>query len=209
MNKKTEVEDCLKLSIYTLNQQGFLDNDSSGVLLVINDDIHEISFSFANAADNPSINLQYCSKNNYGQKEFVDYDIKLAYLPCSLGGIRPFFLCSSIKANNGPCNKLCAVLYKPNYSHYFACRSCHDLTYEACNLSGKWKEFGKQISAGELEEARKRAKRPLYRNNTTRKFNAYIKKLQKFKANFTKFEKYINNSYVLKNCRYRQEQERV
>ena len=52
-------------------------------------------------------------------------DFQYETTPCHYGGVRYWFLCSK-------CKKRVAKLYAPPSSERFACRNCHNLTYESC-----------------------------------------------------------------------------
>ena len=56
--------------------------------------------------------------------------IKMAWVPCHLGGERPFIFCPA-------CGHRGELLYSDGGP--FACRRCHDLSYESRNLSDAWR----------------------------------------------------------------------
>ena len=57
--------------------------------------------------------------------------IKMAWVPCHLGGERPYIFCPG-------CGHRGELLYSDNKGP-FRCRTCHDLSYESRNLSDAWR----------------------------------------------------------------------
>ncbi len=67
--------------------------------------------------------LSYCSRNNGGEWQPMEYPVDLEWTPCHLGGRRAWFRCPA-----SGCGRRVAILYGGTI---FACRHCHKLAY-AC-----------------------------------------------------------------------------
>lgn len=197
--KKIETDNCLKLSIFSLNQKHVLRDGNDG----------DISWSFPNG--NKSyvhfhifwdigvyyIQLVYTAIDLERNRKQINYDIELTTTPCNFGGKRFWFLCSGFSEGK-VCGKRVAVLYKPSFGEYFSCRHCYNLTYESSNLSGRKKKLGKFATLPELEELRDGIKKPLYKGDFTKRFKRYLKKSEQTKramhSDFAWLRKFIKKS---------------
>jgi hypothetical protein len=80
-----------------------------------------------------SMRLQYATSD--GDPGSCDYWVSITTTPCNYGGIRLWFICPGWK-NGIPCRRRCRKLYLSPRGHVFACRVCHELTYESTQKSG-------------------------------------------------------------------------
>jgi hypothetical protein len=60
--------------------------------------------------------------------------VSITTTPCNYGGVRLWFFCPGWK-NNISCRRRCRKLYLSG-GQVFACRVCHELTYESTRKSG-------------------------------------------------------------------------
>jgi len=71
-----------------------------------------------------SIRLQYTTTKISGEKKEHDYEVLIETTPCNYGGERWWFLCPV-------CFRRCRILYQPPSQSVFACRICHNLSYQS------------------------------------------------------------------------------
>ena len=92
------------------------------------------------------------------------YYVYLDTTPCYFGNKRWWFLCPV-------CNRRCRVLYLPGWATHFACRICHDLTYESRQEGhSRWFALFRAMNEGfKLEEKLRRARSPRSRERIARK----------------------------------------
>lgn len=69
-----------------------------------------------------------------GDPRACDYSVSITTTHCNYGGVRLWFICPGWK-NGIACRRRCQKLYLPR-GHAFACRVCHELTYESTQKSG-------------------------------------------------------------------------
>ncbi len=77
-----------------------------------------------------SMRLQYTTT---GDQRSCDYSVSIVPTLCNYGGVRLWFLCPGWK-NGVSCGRRCRKLYLKGIA--FACRLCHELTYESTQKSG-------------------------------------------------------------------------
>ena len=75
------------------------------------------------AADLSYVTLRYKNKKRDEEWKSFDYNIRLTWGDCHLGGRRPWFICP-VKI----CNRRVAILYGGSV---FACRHCYNLAYKS------------------------------------------------------------------------------
>ncbi len=129
LDRKIEVEECLKLSINSFYEANLLRDGADGQTLWLNlfgNEIARVDFSINIKPSDNFIQLKYLIKN----VNKVSYTVRLITTKCNFSGVRYWFICPAIK-NNEPCCKRSGVLYKPYNSKYFACRFCYELTYQS------------------------------------------------------------------------------
>jgi hypothetical protein len=117
------VEDCRVLDVFLFAREGYLREGARGTC----------SWSWP-WGDGDSLrwqvrdwalHLAYTIKPILGEPESYSYPVRLDYTPATYGGARVWFLCPH-------CNKRVSCLYLPPSGGRFLCRTCHDLTYRAC-----------------------------------------------------------------------------
>src|SRR3989344_4768911 len=186
---KAETGQCMRLSIFSLAKHPyFLDGYKSyrSTLLYF-----ENRFTGRESSIGATISLMegyemlilyYTATLNTG--ELIDVESKFPFTttPCNLGGYRYWFICSH-EIDGKPCGKRVGVLYMKG--HEFACRHCHELTYNSRKLSGRFKAAGNIISIPQLEEAESQVKRMYYAGKPTRKYLRFRRKEAKFRRNWT------------------------
>lgn len=67
-------------------------------------------------------------KDTGKQQKYIT-NVPLEWIPCTYGGMRPYFTCPD-------CHQRVLRLYKPLSHATFSCRHCWDLTYRGCQDSG-------------------------------------------------------------------------
>ena len=188
-SSKLEIENCLRLSIFNLNQLGLLSYPSS-CTLSSDDGLYNTSFeaelSVIYSEEAIAINLQY---NSLG--EFIEEVILFTPSDCNLGGKRLWFLCPIRKESNEICHKRVGVLYKPPHNNYFGCRECHNLTYESSKLNTFDRRFGNPDYIG-LAKLSKKLKRKFYRGSVTKNYEKYLKKLRSVNSRLYNLQKYLD-----------------
>ncbi len=185
---KIETGQCVRLSIFTLaKHRYFLDGYKSyrGTTLsfINNFTGHEshIGAVISLMDGYEMLILDYSATLNTGEIKDVESIFPLVTTPCNLGGVRYWFICSH--ENNGQrCGRRVGVLYMKG--HEFACRHCHDLTYNSRKLSGRYKAAGNIISIPDLEAAEAKAKRMYYAGKLTRNYRRYLHVEAKFRHNW-------------------------
>ena len=101
----------------------------------------------------------------------ISCNIGLTTTSCNYGNFRYWFMCPK-------CFQRIGMLYL--YGGNFACRHCHNLTYESRKLNGFQKKAGRIISFDELETAENKVKRKYYAGKMTRKYRQYLRLDEKF-----------------------------
>jgi len=119
------VEECACLSIFDLNRWGLLGQRRP-----------LCCFSYEGRGSSGSVGLEVWPDHiavSYGvvervagESQSLAYSIHLTTAPCNFGGERYWFLCPNIG-----CGRRVAKLYLCPRVPVFACRHCHDLTYES------------------------------------------------------------------------------
>ena len=180
-SKKTESDSLKRVQTWWLKRNDYLEPNcwrSGGIKWVNEFSGQESSISIqASTMENDKyLRIYYTLTDDNGNKQDFDYKIPLATTPCHFGGKRYWFICPWY-ANGKYCGKRVGVLYLGG--KYFACRHCYNLTYNSRNLSGLSKMAGQIISAPELENLEKEAKRRYYAGKVTRKYKRYQKKEEK------------------------------
>ena len=122
------VEDCLSLSIVTLRKHGLLNDRGAGQRFTWRDEQGEVVSSINVVVDmdhepDPSARFRYTVKIN-GVLHDVDQRMTLTPTPTRHEGRRWWYACPA-------CNRRAGVLHLPPGEKFFACRSCHDLSYRS------------------------------------------------------------------------------
>lgn len=184
-SNRIEADYLKKITIYEINALGFLHGYKS---------YKETSFRWKNnytgiessvfAAictmfNNEFMYLKYNLMDSMNNKiKDIEQRFPLIKTPCNRGGERYWFLCSYVR-NGRQCGRRVGVLYWKDEE--FACRHCHNLTYESRKLSGRFKAGGSLISAPDLDKVGSAVKRFYYNGKITRKYKRYLKMKVKFK----------------------------
>ena len=143
-NKKITVEECNKLEVSFLKEQGFLEK---GRLLrtgsirwsIAGQDIGSIGIRVSLGTEGSSPGHSNFLEVNYtitdpetGEKKNCNYRADLVSTPCRFGGQRWWFICPIVN-----CDRRVGVLYLPYGGKYFGCRHCYNLTYESVQTHDK------------------------------------------------------------------------
>ena len=112
-DKKTTVEGCKSISTTFLKQHGYLCGVRWGSIRWTRGEQETGSVSFVVSVQDwtGEIRFQYTQTQNYsGEKESLDYPVRLTATPCRYGGKRWWFICPLIK-NGYTCNRRVLKLY--------------------------------------------------------------------------------------------------
>src|SRR3989338_10210931 len=133
-DKKTTTEACKSISVDFLKQHGHLSGLQWGGLKWTDggeEETGSIGFRIWVEESVGEIRFQYTQTQGYmGEKERLDYSVKLVDTPCRYGGKRWWFICPLTK-NGIACNRRTLKLYLGG-GKYFGCRHCYELTYQSC-----------------------------------------------------------------------------
>lgn len=127
---KTQVENCLKIDIFSLKK--FLISGNSGMIRwhVRNQETGRIGYTVKGLNEPSAIRLYYTITPRSGDKIDIDFEVKLTKSTLSWGGERYWFLCPLQN-----CNRRVGCLYLPPGGRYFGCRHCYELTYRSSQES--------------------------------------------------------------------------
>jgi len=141
--RKTTVEECLTLSIFSIRQAGVFDKGPGHSWAMYWSDrfgrerdsvrcyLHEASGGAL------KILLLYSMTNRVsGETTPVIEPIHLVTTACYFGGERYWFLCP-LRRGAVACCRWVGKLYLPPRATYFGCRHCYDLTYRSCQQHDK------------------------------------------------------------------------
>ena len=122
------VEDCLSLPISMLRNHGLLSDGLAGQRFTWRDEQGEVAASINVLVDMagepcPTARFQYTVEID-GVRREVDLRMTLTQTPTRNGGRRWWYTCPACKRRVG-------VLHLPPGEMFFACRSCHDLSYRS------------------------------------------------------------------------------
>lgn len=123
-------DECKKISISFLKEHNyFSDIDLSGLMTWSKNGKQIASIAVRTDSSNNYVQLKYTHTNNQTEENTdIDYKIRLTTTQCNYGKERYWFECPLI-IDGKSCNRRVGVLYLPNYSKYFGCRHCYNLTY--------------------------------------------------------------------------------
>jgi len=137
-NKKTQVEDCRKLTIYSFKPYLQADYQGSVRWRLGDRETGSIGYRVVGGESPDGIQLNYTITGRHtGKKADYDYFIRLQTTPLPWGGVRYWFTCPLV-INNRSCRRRVGVLYLPPGGRYFGCRYCYNLTYRSCQESGQF-----------------------------------------------------------------------
>jgi hypothetical protein len=135
---KYTVEDCRQISAAALMREGVLRPHVHADVSVIWTDketgkqISAVGCQVHTGVDTGTLRLRYLRTRD---NETVDYIVRLTTTPLPWGGRKWWFICPLTK-NEIPCQRRVGKLYL--LGKYFACRHCHELTYQSCQESHKY-----------------------------------------------------------------------
>lgn len=160
---KYEAENCLKLPIFILNQKhGIRDGIENYIQWSMQGFKQTIDYSI----------YWYEGVYYFRLRDSKVTDIELTRTNCNFGGDRFWFICPGLSEDK-PCGKRVGVLYRPLHAEIFACRHCHNLTYQSSKKSGNARTFSKTIT--DLEEMMEKIKRRWYAGKATKKYRRFLK----------------------------------
>ena len=140
--KKTVVEDCLSLDVNRWTRAGILKPGVhlTGSCLCVSRTARHGSVSYEVLTEDlarPRVRLSYTwTLLVTGEKEPLDYAVRLSTTRLGGGGLRWWFHCP-LGGESWACGRRVGKLYLPPGGRYFGCRTCHRLTYQSCQESRK------------------------------------------------------------------------
>jgi len=132
-DKKTTVEECKSIDTTFLKKHDYFCGFRWGGMNWTRNGEETGSISFRVSVEEwaGEINFQYTQTQRHsGEKENLDYPVRLTATPCHYGGKRWWFICPLIR-NGWACNRRVLKLYLGG-GKYFGCRHCYNLTYTSC-----------------------------------------------------------------------------
>ncbi len=179
-NKKQEADGLKNVSISFLRKHGYLvEGWRSGRITWSRhgEETGNISIQSSINEHEQYVRFIYSQTNrDTGEKTEYDYNISLTTTACFLGGKRYWFVCPWY-VNSTYCGRRVGMVYLG--TKHFACRHCHNLTYNSRNLGGISKTMGQTISFPELEKLENEVKRKHYAGKITRRYMRYLNKYDK------------------------------
>jgi hypothetical protein len=187
-----------KLSIFWLKKHAYLNRDysyrSGGISWSYNGNKgSSIGFSierdnYGTSNEKSWINMDYNHTNHRtGEKEVMNYRVRLETTPCRFGGKRYWFICPLYK-NGVYCGRRVATLF--SIGKWFGCRHCGNIAYDSQMRSGRYRWNG--ISIPDLDRAEEQIKRYYYKGKPTRKYKRFLRLNQKFENNFIDASNYFS-----------------
>ena len=136
---KYTVEDCRVLSAAALMRNGTLrPNIRASCTVTWNnaagEQVAAIGCDVNTSDDAGTLRLHYVRTRDR-ENEALDYIVRLTTTALPWGGLKWWFICPLTK-NEIPCRRRVGKLYL--LGKYFACRHCHELTYQSCQESHKY-----------------------------------------------------------------------
>lgn len=132
-DKKRTVEECKSISTTFLKKHGYFGGFGWGGMKWTNslgEETGSIGFRVSVQEWTGEIRFQYTQTHRNGEKEELDYPVRLTATPCHYGGKRWWFICPLVK-NGVACNRRVLKLYLGG-GKYFGCRHCYNLTHQSC-----------------------------------------------------------------------------
>jgi len=126
-NKRLAVEDCRKLP-FRMFKKNLLKGWGGQVTWSRNGEVlSTIGYRIDQFGDSPSsLRLIYTITRRNGDRQEVEYLIRLTTTPLPWGGSRYWYLCPAIG-----CGRRVSVLYLAPGGTYFVCRHCNNLSYRS------------------------------------------------------------------------------
>lgn len=177
---KHEADYIKSISTKFLKDNGYFKGKRSGVIVwknKFNESSDSVGIEVSILDDDKYLRIYYNQTDIYsGEKEYFDYKIPLTTTSCRFGGKRYWFICPWYR-DGVYCGKRVGTLYKDG--DYFACRHCHNLTYNSRNTNRRYKAFPLfevLMLRKKIDELLNEIKRPYYAGKPTKK----QKQLEKF-----------------------------
>lgn len=133
-NKKTTVEDCRKITIYSLKPWLRAGAWGDSTWTRGGRQVAAISWQITGGDHPEAIRFIYTHTNRDGAKTDLDYPIPLTFTLTPWGARRYWFTCPD-------CGRRSGALYLAPGRRRFSCRLCCKLTYTSSQESGKWDKF--------------------------------------------------------------------
>ena len=175
-----------RLSIFFLKKHGYLDGSwhygSIKWTYGLSGNESSIGFTITTKTQDEEdhIRLQYTHTDKWsGEKENLDYKIKLTTTPCNYGGVRYWFICPLSK-NGQYCGRRVGVIY--SIGKWFGCRHCGEIAYVSQMRGGKYR--GSSMCLPDIERAEKEVKRYYYNSKPTRKYRRVMRLSEKLDQSF-------------------------
>lgn len=178
-DKKTEADYLKQVSVFFIKKHGYLNYGTrSGNITWSNngEQTARIGIESLIIEEEKYIRMIYTQTDrDTGSKEDFDYKIPLTTTKCFFGGERYWFTCPWY-VNGKYCGRRVGVLYLGG--KHFACRHCHNLSYESRNENKQYRynplftALTKIYKAEKLEE---RMKTRYYAGKPTRKYKKWLK----------------------------------
>ncbi len=182
---KDNCETANALSVFWLKKHGYFHGSQAGGIRWTSGYGHEssIGFSVNTNEPNPHIRLQYTRTDQEGEKEDIDYTVKLASTPCRYGSKRYWFICPLVVGGK-PCQRRVGILYLNG--KYAGCRRCYDLAYQSQQESrrgGFLGVFGEYLRLGrDLEVKEDKIRVKYWRGQPTKRYARFLKKAEKLES---------------------------
>jgi hypothetical protein len=165
---KAIAEHTNSISIFWLKKQNILNSLArSGVITwTLGASKNSISYITCLIEDESYIRLKYTQTDSFtGEKEQMDFKVKLTTTDCNYGGKRYWFVCPLSK-NGNYCGRRVGVLY--SVDKYFGCRNCAEIAYDAQMKGGKWRTGS--VNIPDIERFEKEVKTHYYNGKPTRRY---------------------------------------
>lgn len=145
-NRKTQVEECLKFSIFSMKD--YLKPGFRGASTWYRGEkkVASISYQVLGEDTPTSVRFMYSYTEHNGEKKNLDYSVQLTTTSLVWGGERFWFVCPLV-VNNIACRRRVGCLYLPPYGEYFGCRHCYNLTYRSSQESGQFRSLYESLAA--------------------------------------------------------------
>ncbi len=196
-SKKEEADSLKKIHIWWLRKQGYLNGWASGTIKWTNGfsgNESSVGIEISTYIDEPYLRIHYTQTDRDDTKTDYDYKIPLITTPCYFGGKRYWFTCPWY-VNGKYCGRRVGVIYLGG--KHFACRHCHNLSYESRNQSRSYRLyplFSAMTHITNIEKLEEKIKRPYYAGKPTRK----QRRLEKMQRNLLNNKLLMLESGILK-----------
>lgn len=141
------VEDCRSISTKFLHEHGYFENGVSCGSMSWSrggNNIASISFEVSTIEGDEYLRFRYTQTDRQtGEKNDLDYKVRLVWTPCHFGGRRWWFICPLV-VNGYSCGHRVGTLHLGD-GKYFGCRQCYNLTYTSCQESHKFDRLFSKI----------------------------------------------------------------